>query len=458
MREGMSASLVSSGIGQSQSHGIRRSPNPRPGGTEVRKHLVLAILSVTLLASCGRSRSPPTARVPPASVTSKAEDSAGRIAIIESSLNPIGANGQVRRGESRSLVQRMEHYRVPGVSIAVIDDYQTDWAKGYGVLEAGGRNPVTTDTLFHAGSVSKPLSAVAALTLVEKGLLDLDANVNDRLVSWRVPEGQHTRDEKVTLRRLLSHSAGLADGFTSRSSGDPVPEYLTPAGFAPSVTLQQLLYASPGVDVDGPTHVAMVPGTHYRYSNADYAVVQLLVEDITHKPYAEYMVQTILGPLEMSASMFEQPLPVDLRGRATTEHSGDGQPIEGERLHFPGSGLWTTPSDLARFAREIMLAYQGRSERIVSHKMAVEMLTPQIATPDEVLSEWSGLGFHLHGEGKDMAAQHSGGTWGSTCLLWFYPQTGQGAVVMTNSASSDGIIRPEILLAIAAEYDWPLGK
>jgi len=420
----------------------------------MNKKLLLVAMALTLFASCGQPVASPT----PTPTASSLDE---RIRRVENGLVELGENGQVMWEEEGTLAERMGHYQVPGVSIAVINDYQIEWSKGYGVLEAGADEPVTADTLFHAGSIAKPVSAAAVLTLVERGLLDLDENVNDKLVSWQVPENQYTADEKVTLRRLLSHSAGIGDGFTNRSISDPVPTYTTPAGEAPTVTLQQLLDAEPGVDVDGVTRVTSVPGTEHRYANADYAIVELLVVDVTQQPFPEFMSEVVLEPLAMTSSTFEQPLPEDLRARATTEHDVNGQPFEGERLHLPllaAGGLWTTPSDLARFAIEIMLAYKGQSDKVLSQETANEMLTPQIDTPNELLSDSSGLGFHLAGEGQGSLLQHTGATWGSTSLLWVYPERGQGAVMMTNSTSGDGIIRIEILLSIAEAYGWPLTK
>ncbi len=378
-----------------------------------------------------------------------------RIERVENGLIALSESGQVLSDKQMTLAERMEHYNVPGVSIAVINEFQIEWAKGYGVLEAGGDAPVTPESLFNAGSILKPAVAAAALALVEDGLLDLDQDVNDRLVSWQVPENQYTIEEKVTLRRLLSHTAGLTDGFTDRSADDPVPDYVAPAGEAPTVTIQQMLDAEPGVDVDGPTYVTMVPGTRWDYANADYAIVGLLMADVTQKPVHQLVWERVLSPLGMASSTLEQPLPQELRVRATTEHYANGQPFEGKRHHYPIGGLWTTPSDLARFAIEIMLAYRGQSEEVISKEMAQEMLSPQIDTPDQPLQEAEGLGFHLAGEEQSLRIFHTGGTWGSTCVLWAYPETGQGAVVMTNSASNQGVIRFEILYSIAAEYGWP---
>ncbi len=410
--------------------------------------LVLAFV----LTSCGRG-------IPTATPSPIDPEIQQRIQRIENGLRPMTAGGQVEWEETVALSQRMELHGVPGVSIAVINDFQIEWVKGYGLLEAGGDDPVSADVLFHAGSVAKPVSAAAALTLVDIGLLDLDRDVNEKLISWQIPENENTDQEKVTLRRLLSHSAGLGDGFTDRSSSDRMPDYFAPAGESPTVTLQQLLDADAGVDVDGPTYVASAPGTTYRYANADYAIVELLIVDVVQQPFAEFMSETILEPLRMTSSTFEQPLPTELRSRATVEHDTSGQPFAEERLHFPllaAGGLWTTPSDLALFAIEIMRAYQGQSDRIIPQELAIEMLTPQIDTPNDLLGDSFGLGFQLIGEGQDLAIMHTGGTWGSTCLIWIYPETGQGAVIMTNSASAQGIIRFEILFSIAAEYGWPI--
>jgi CubicO group peptidase (beta-lactamase class C family) len=425
----------------------------------VRKLSIVAVIAaaLTLTLLLGGCKQPTGTPASEADLSSSVQK---RIQRVENGLIAVTEDRELDLGNPRTLAERMEHYGVPGVSIAVINNCQLEWAQGYGVLEAGGNEPVTVDSLFNAGSIAKPVSAAAALMLVERGLLDLDADVNSKLVSWHVPENEYTAEKKVTLRRLLSHSSGLTDGLPMRSSSDP--EYKlgqTSEGKAPTVTIQQLLEAEPPVDEGSPTRVTRVPGTAYQYSNYGYGVVQLLMTDVTGQPFAELMQETVLGPLGMTSSTFEQPLPEVLRDRATSEHDVNGQPFEGKRHHFPilaAGGLWTTPSDLARFAIEIMYARDGESNLILSQEMADEMITPQIEILDSFFSDSYGLGFELGGEGREFRFIHTGGTWGSTCLLWVYPETGQGAVIMTNSASGEGAIRIEILLSIAAEYGWPL--
>lgn len=413
----------------------------------------IALALALLLGGCGQPDAMPTGEADPPSPAQE------HIQRVENGLIPISPEGQLEWGNPKTLGERLEHYGVPGVSIAVINDYELEWARGYGVLEAGSNERVTPDSLFHAGSISKPVSAAVALALVERGHLDLDEDVNNRLVSWHLPENGFTAEQKVTLRRLLSHSSGLTDGFAMRSSSDPEFDWWAAEGKAPTITIQQLLEAEPPVDDGSPTRVTRVPGSAYQYSNFGYGVVQLLMTDVTHQAFSELMQEAVLGPLGMASSTFAQPLPEELRDRAATEHYVNGEPFEGKRHHYPmvaAGGLWTTPLDLARFAIEILRARAGESDLVLSQEMAGGMLSAQIEVHDSPLFDSYGLGFDLSGEGQEFRFMHSGGTWGSTAILWLHPEAGQGAVIMTNSASGQGAIRFEILAGIAAEYGWPL--
>jgi CubicO group peptidase (beta-lactamase class C family) len=412
----------------------------------IKLFLPITLLSF-LLSSCGQE-TPPTP-----STSTNLDD---RIERVENGLEIMYVTGRPSQGKDLNLFDRMDHYDVPGVGIAVIEDFEIDWAKGYGFHAAGGDIPVTEDSLFNAGSITKMFSAAAALKLVDAGGLDLDQDVNEMLISWQVPENEFTAKEKVTLRRLLSHSGGIQDGFTNRSGDDidALPDYLAPGGEEPTVTIQKLLEGAPGIDVDGPATVAAVPGSEYAYANADYAILELLLVDQSGKSFPEFMSETILEPLDLESSTFEVPLPPDLRARAVWEHYADGTPFEQERLHFPFGSLWITPRDLASFVIEIMQAYNGRSEQLISQELAQEMLSPQINIPGHPLMDAYGFGFDLQAKNKPLVAFHTGGTWGSTAIVLIYPETGQGAVVMTNSANGSNL-RFEILFSIAAEYGWP---
>ena len=349
------------------------------------------------------------------------------------------------------LPARMQLYHVPGLSVAVIDNYNIAWAKGYGALEQGTPQRVTADTLFHSGSISKPVSAAAALALVERGDLKLDEDVNAKLKSWRVPENEFTKNEKVTLRRLLSHSAGLNEGGA--------PSFAV--GEQPFGVLQTLDAAPPtnsgtSYRQAAPVRVEAIPGSRFLYSPGGYAIVTVLMEDVEKKPFETIMQETVLKPLGMNSSTFEQPLPKRLLERAATEHN-DGQPLEGKRRYFPGlaaGGLWTTPTDLAQFAIEIMLCWSGRSHKVFSSASAKEMLTCQVGHYD-AKTGGQGLGFWVQSQGNGFVVGHKGGTYGSSCQLVAFPSAGKGAIVMANDRPGGEKMVPEVLFAIGTVYSWP---
>lgn len=339
------------------------------------------------------------------------------------------------------LADRMRYYNALGVSIAVINDGRVEWARGYGVKEAGGSEPVTPDTLFSAGSISKPVTAAAALNFVQNGRLGLDEDVNNKLVSWKVPENEYTKRSKVTLRRLLNHTSGLPTGAGSGRThryGDPFP------------TLAEAL-SGKGLAEGPPVQVEFEPGCRWSYSSAGYAVVQLLLSDVAKKPFPELMRETIFDKLGMTHSTFENPLPPRYWDRAATGHgSTDGKPIENRFPSTPAlaaGGLFTTPSDLARFAIELQKAKAGESDKILSRETADLILTPSRAG-------WS-LGLEVDTTGHTPRFSHSGGMPGFTALMVAYNWRGQGAVVMVNQDTYNGFqLLNEIMLGIAREYDW----
>lgn len=334
------------------------------------------------------------------------------------------------------LAERMRFYNVPGVSVAVIQDGRIDWARGYGVQEAGKGDPVTPETVFQAASISKPVAALAALRLVQEGRLQLDEDVNAKLVSWHVPENELTREQKVTLRRLLSHSAGLTvHGFPGYAVDAPVP------------TLVQVLDGAKPANT-APIRVDILPGTQWRYSGGGYTVMQQLLMDVTKKPLPDLMREKVIAPLGLRHSTYEQPLPARLAAMAASGHI-DGQPIQGRWHTYPemaAAGLWTTPSDLALVAVEIQRALAGRSDKIMTPEMARQMVTPQIQD--------HGLGPTVAGTGKTARFLHGGSNAGFEAIWMAYQTTGQGAVVMTN-AQGGGRLAAEILRAISREYGWP---
>lgn len=334
-----------------------------------------------------------------------------------------------------ALRARMEHYNVPGLGIAVIHNGRVDWAEGYGVKESGGTDAVAASTLFQAASISKPVAATAVLRLVGEGRLNLDSDVNDRLRSWQVPENRHTSERPVTLRDILTHTAGLSvHGFPGYASGEPVP---TAVGVLE------------GTGNTEPVRVNTAPGRRFRYSGGGYVVAQVLVQDVTGKSFASVMKRFVLDPLGMHRSTYLQPLPERLANDAAVGHRSDGTPVRGRWHTYPeqaAAGLWTTPADLARFALGIAAAYQGNPGSILDRETAREMLSERVGG-------W-GLGLRVAGTGADLQLSHEGANAGYRAYLVLYPITGSGVAVMTNSDSGYPLLM-ELVRSVSRVYEWP---
>lgn len=337
-----------------------------------------------------------------------------------------------------TIFERMEYYKVPGVSIAVINDGSIEWIKGYGELRRGSGKKVNTESLFQSASIGKALTAMAALAFVEQGKIELEEDVNRYLKSWKVPENEFTAKAKVTLGQLLSHSGGTTvHGFGGYAIGDKIPNLLQILdGLEPANT--------------GPVRVDVTPGTVWRYSGGGYLVVQQIMEDITGKKFPQIMEESVLGPAGMKNSLYLPELSDKLLDNVALAYRSDGNIVPGKYHIYPelgaGAGLWTTPSDLARFAIEIQKSFLGESNKVLSGKMVQEMLTRRIGP--------SGLGLMVKGEGESLLFFHSGGNVGYRTFLCAYAETGKGAAIMTNS-DVGMMLYQEILRAIARVYGWP---
>jgi len=325
------------------------------------------------------------------------------------------------------VTRLLDQYDVPGVSIAVMHDGKIDWAKGYGFRRSGLPDTVDTTTLFQAASISKPVSAALALRMVGLGMLALDEDVNRKLESWKVPESELTSATPVTLRNLLSHSAGM--------TMHGVPEF---AADAAPPTLVQILEGSWSTDAER---------VRFRYSGGGFIVLQLLLTDVADRPFAELAKELVLDPAGMSASTFEQPLPRELRDRAAVGHNGYGVPLVGAWHLLPeqaAGGLWTTPSDLARFMLSIWRSYHGHSEGLLPQRLARQMLTRQI---DDF-----GLGFYLPSAGV-ARFQHDGGNGGYRCSAVLSVGGADGVVIMTNGDRGEPLIQ-DVFKMIGEAYGW----
>ena len=340
------------------------------------------------------------------------------------------------KGEpGKTIEDRLKFYRAPGLSVAVIKDFKIHWARAYGVKDLETKAPVTTETLFQAGSISKSVNAMIAMKKVEQRKISLDANINDKLVSWKLPDNEFTVKNKVTLRNLLSHTAGTTvHGFPGYAIDQKVP------------TLQQVLDGAAPANTAA-VRVDLEPGTRFRYSGGGTTITQVALMDIEKKPYPDIARETVLKPLQMTNSTYSQPLPADWRPKAATGYRSNGQEVKGKIHIYPemaAAGLWTTPTDLAKFAIEMQLALGGRSNKILT-KQSVELMTTRV-------KDAAGLGLFIEKRGNAVYFGHGGADEGFRAELLVSLENGFGVVAMVNS--DNGPILQEVIRSVAREYGW----
>ncbi|HEX6083460.1 MAG TPA: serine hydrolase [Thermoanaerobaculia bacterium] len=361
-----------------------------------------------------------------------------RVAAAEPELRllpPVTIEG----GESWSVEERLKFYNVPGISVAVVEDGRIVFAKGYGLADVAKKRPVTTETLFLAGSVSKPITAIAAIDLVERGKLPLDADVNTLLRTWQLPSNELTAKTPVTLRQLLSHSAGTTvHGFPGYARTEPVP------------TTKQILDGVPPANTP-PVRVDLAPNTKFRYSGGGTTIAQLALSDTLGEPFPSLMRRLVLAPLGMRDSTYENPLPPSKRSRAATGYRGAGRAIPGGWHVYPemaAAGLWTNPSELARVVIELGDALAGRPSRVLSIDGARLMLTQrfEVSPTDDV-----GIGWFLNDRGT---FGHDGSDEGFVTRFTATKDGRRGVVLMTNS-DAGGALFAEIERGVARAFGWP---
>lgn len=335
-----------------------------------------------------------------------------------------------------TLKARMAEFHVPGVSIAVVHNGVIEWAQGFGLADLSGK-PVTAETLFQAGSISKPVAAMAALHLVQQKKLSLDADVNQTLTSWKIPASDAAPGATVTLRELLTHTAGFTvHGFRGYAAGEPVP------------ALIQVLNGEKPAN-SAPIRLESAPGSKWNYSGGGFTVMQQLVLDTAKEPFPKLLHDTVLAPIGMSHSTYQQPLPSEMRLNAATPYDVDGKPIAGGAHTYPemaAAGLWTTPTDLARYILENQHSLNGQDNHVLSAAMTKEMMTSG-------KGNW-GLGLQIGGAAATPYFSHGGVNEGFESLFTAYEHNGEGAAIMTN-AQGGSRIAGEIMASIAKVYGWP---
>ena len=373
-----------------------------------------------------------------------AESSRLRMVAVEDHLSHYVVIRGAKNAEMR-LRSQMAALKVPAVSIAAIRKGEIDWARAYGVSSIDGAL-ATTKTLFGAASISKPVTALGVLKLAEAGKIDLDADVNGYLKRWKIPENEFTAKEKVTVRELLNHTSGIGThNGEIYDQREPLP------------TLLELLDGrKPAKTV--PVRVEAVPGTQFAYSNGGYLVLELLVEDVTGRSFAGYMKWTVLDAIGMRDSTFDSPLQAEWQSRAATAYEGDGRtahpPGKFVEPNLAGGGLWSTPTDLAKFLIEVQREYDGKSHKVLHQKTARMMLEPNKKLASK--RSWA-LGFEVGGGELDPYIRHEGSAFFQDDMVEYLRGKGAGGdgVVVMTSGGNGGVLTEEVIRSAAGVYDFP---
>jgi CubicO group peptidase (beta-lactamase class C family) len=357
-----------------------------------------------------------------------------RIKQVENSLC-----GWVQTGfdDQWNILDRMKKYRVNGVSIAVIHNFRIEWAKGYGMADVSENRPVTENTLFQAASISKSLNSLGVLKLVEEKKIDCDSDLNKYLISWKFPYDSKTGGKKITVKELLSHTAGLTihgfPGYDREKEKPTIIQVLN--GEKPANTMAVRSFEEPGKSLT--------------YSGGGTTVLQLLITDVTGLPYEDFMQKEVLDPLGMTSSCYCQP-PEEGRSKLlATGYKADGKEVTGKYHVYPekaAAGLWTNPTDLCKYVIETELAFRGESHKIISPELTQFRLTP--------VMEDAALGVFVNSRvtGSYKYFNHNGGNEGFLSTYYGCLNSGEGVVIMINS--ENWTIIDEILNSVATVYNW----
>ncbi len=337
-----------------------------------------------------------------------------------------------------NIQERMDFYKVPGVSIAIVENGKIKWTKGYGYANTESGTKVDANTLFQAGSISKPVAALSALKLFENDSLELNKDVNYYLKNWQIPENEFTKTEKVTLEKLLTHTAGMTvHGFPGYQQTDNFPE---------------LIDVLNGNGNTAKIVVDTIPGSIWRYSGGGYTVMEKVVEDVSGLSLEDYMSKNILLPIGMKNSTFQQPITKEFQGNISASYDGNGKLIKGLWHNYPeqaAAGLWTTPSDLALYCIEIQDILKGKKDGVLTKETVERMLTKH-------QNDW-GLGPSLRYEKDSLIFAHGGKNAGFTNDMVAYAYQSNALIVMTN-ADNGGNLISEIKNAVSEYYNWSISQ
>ncbi|MEE9363596.1 MAG: serine hydrolase domain-containing protein [Cellulophaga sp.] len=324
------------------------------------------------------------------------------------------------KAKIQSVEDLMLKYKVPGLRIVFVDKGIISWSKNYGYANLKDSIKIDDKTVFTGASLGKPITTMAALKLEEQGVLNLDEDVNNKLIGWKVPINEFTKKEKVTLRRLIGHTSG----FNRYYGANYMPYEALP-------TIEQTLRG------EKPSHhpavkLVSVPGEKYRYSNPGYLILEKLMEDVTDKKFENIIDELVLKPSEMKSSSFEQPIPKRLMATKATGYSENLQPHPYNIITFKSAGgIWTTPDDLARFTYTLLNDHNRGTHKLLSQEM-----TNKVFNKGGNLEK---LGFTILNWKRnvdDISFRHTGQNYGFTSVIFGSVKKEQAVIIMANGVNT----------------------
>lgn len=360
-----------------------------------------------------------------------------KIKQVESGLK--GRYFTVQGEPNWTIEERMAFYRVKGLSLAVIKDYKVEWARGYGWADSAEGRRVTPETVFEPGSISKSLNAFGILKLVQDKKIDLNADINQYLKDWKFPYDSISHGKKITLKNLLSHTAGLTvHGFPGYYYRDTFP------------TLYQILDGKKPANTS-PVRSGFEPGLKYQYSGGGTMISQLMLMQVSGQAYDKYMAQTVFRPLGMKNTFFTQPPPAQRKKQLATGYGADGKEIPGKYpilLEQAAGGLWTTPTDLCNFIIELQKVLKGTPGKVLN----AETVNLMLKGVERDGMDSVGLGVFLPVFKDTRYFSHGAGNQGFRGQYWANFYEGSGVVIFINSEG--GGIMPEVVESVAEAYGW----
>ncbi|MCZ6597073.1 MAG: serine hydrolase [Planctomycetota bacterium] len=365
--------------------------------------------------------------------------------VLASSTNP--AEDETRALFAKVVPELLEANDIPGAAVALVRGGEVAWAEGFGMADESASKPVTADTIFNVGSISKVVTAWGVMRLVEAEELDLDEPVGSHLTRWKFPESEFD-SAGVTARRLMSHTAGL--------SMPSIPGFEVPK---PLPTLEEILsgyyYGCVYAKDESPVELVSRPGSEWRYSGGGTVMLQLLIEEITKESFADYMAAKVLGPLGMEGSRYGW---TDLLAeRAAVPYSGSGRALPTYRFTgTAGAGLYASANDLARFLAAGLSGPAGSEPgRGVLKKETVARMQERVPLTDGTASQ-CGLGYFVREDDEQpfKSVSHGGSNFGWQAFVIGVPKRGSGLVILTNSDNGGSIFHELACLWSKSELDF----